>query len=106
MQVNKYTGLTNRVLVDIDNERRYDRDILGLSQTDDIIDFQGNIVKLIEGSYIYTFTENFDGDIPGYILAEGFVIPSPYKDLPYKWCCKLEGEIEYSEDYNKRFNMD
>ena len=103
----KYQELNSRILVDIDNERRYDCDIVGLSQTDEATDFNGNTVILKEGNYIHTYTENYEkGEGLSFIFAEGYVIQSPYSDLHYKWCCKIQGEIEYSEDYNKRFKRD
>lgn len=106
MLSNKYQGLTNRILVDIDNQRRYDCDILGLGRTNEMIDFSGNVVLLEVGDYIYTYTVSIEVGVLSYIFAEGFVIMGDYEHQAYKWCCKLCGEIEYSEDYNKRFNID
>ena len=106
MQVKKYKGLKNRILIDIDNERPYDYNIVGLSQSDEVRDFNGDIIILEEGRYIYTFTESIEGGVVSYIFAEGYVISSPYKDLSYKWCCQIEGEIEFIEDYNNRFSTE
>lgn len=101
-----YIHIKNRILVDIDNERRYDCDILNLTKTDEVIDFMGDAVILNQGDYLYTFTENHEEGILSYIFAEGRVIRSPYEDSPCKWCLKLVGEIEYSEDYDERFKVD
>ena len=101
-----YKGLSGRILVDIDNERPYDRNILGLSKSDEVIDFNGNKVVLENGNYIYAYTESLEGSDTSYILSEGRVIKNPYEDLPYKWCCVLQGEIEYIEDYKSRFGRD
>lgn len=104
-KLNKYKGLNTRILVDIDNERPYDCDIVGLSKTDEAINFNGETVTLKEGTYIYIYTESVEKGVTSYILAEGYVIRSPYKDLPYKWCCQIQGKIEYIEDYNDRFGV-
>lgn len=105
MEEIKYKAVTQRVLVDIDNDRSYDCDIVGLSKTDEITDFEGNTIRLKEGIYIYTYTDNIENGVPSYIFAEGYVIRSPYKDVACRWWCKIQGEIEYSEDYNLRFNV-
>lgn len=104
--MNNYVGIESRIVVDIDNERPYDSSILGLSQRDEVLSFAGDTIVLTEGMYVYMITENFDEDIPDHILSEGLVIKKPYPDLPYKWCCRIEGKIEYLEDYNRRFNID
>ena len=105
MAETKYKAVTHRVLVDIDNDRSCDCDIVGLSKTDEITDFEGNTIRLKEGSYIYTYTDNIEDGVPCYIFAEGYVIRSPYENVTCKWWCKIQGEIEYSEDYNLRFNV-
>lgn len=97
----KFVELNDRILVDIDNERRYDQKILGLSQSDEVEGFNKNTITLKEGDYVYTFTENHSEDEISYIFAEGYVIQNPYPDLPYKWCCRLVGDVEFSEDYNR-----
>ncbi len=103
MNRNNYTELKNRIQVDIDNERRYDCDIVGLSKTDEAITYNGEKQSLQEGQYIYMYTENIEKEGENHIFSEGYIIANPYNDLPYKWCCKIKGEIEFMEDYNKRF---
>jgi hypothetical protein len=98
-KIEKYKGVKERILVDLDNERPYHSDIVGLARNNEVTDFQGNSIILQGGEYVYLYTES----PPDYIFAEGVVIPNPYEDLSYKWCCSLVGEIEYFEDYNKRF---
>ena len=97
-----YQGLNGRVFADFDNERVYDLDIVGLSKSNEIIDFEENIVILKENEFIYLFMQ-IDIENHVYVVAEGFVIPNPYAFKPYLWCCKLVSEIEYFEDYNRRF---
>ena len=53
---------------------------------------------------MYTEDVHLDGEI-SYIFSEGYVIFNPYEDIPYKWCCRIVGNIEYLEEYNKRFNV-
>ncbi|HEX8576858.1 MAG TPA: hypothetical protein VF677_11245 [Flavobacterium sp.] len=89
MPLNKYKGFNDRILVDIDNERPYGRDIVGLSKTDEVINFNGDTVTLEEGKYIYTYTESIEKGVLSYIFAEGYVIRSPYKDLA------TNGVVEY-----------
>ncbi|EZJ77383.1 hypothetical protein AC01_2242 [Escherichia coli 1-392-07_S3_C1] len=45
-----------------------------------------------------------DEVLPEYIFAEGFVIKNPYRFKPYKWCCKIIGELEFNKEYGRRFN--
>lgn len=101
--MNNYTELKNRIWVDIDNERPYNCDIVGLSKTDEAITYNGVKQPLHEGQYIYMYTESIEKEGKTYIFSEGYVIANPYNNLMYKWCCKIIGEIEFMEDYNKRF---
>ncbi len=94
----KIIELKNRIVVDIDNERQYDTEILGLSQSNNVLNFKGDKITLKEGDYIYLLTENYENGEPDHILAEGYVIKNPYQDLPYRFCCHLQGEIQYLTD--------
>ncbi|RHH05420.1 hypothetical protein DW228_22940 [Bacteroides fragilis] len=106
--MSKYNDVTKRILVDIDNERRKDCDVVGLTKSgeDYIINYEKEKILLHEGDYVYMYTEDvhLDGEI-SYIFSEGYVIFNPYEDIPYKWCCRIVGNIEYLEEYNKRFNV-
>ncbi|EDZ1845493.1 hypothetical protein GN572_004834 [Salmonella enterica] len=99
----KYKGLEGRVFADFDNERIQDIDIVGLTQTDCVKAFSGESIRINEGDYLYMFMP-IDEVLPEYILAEGFVIKNPYEFKPYKWCCKIIGELEYIKEYELRFN--
>lgn len=97
-----YQSLNGRVFADFDNERVYDLDIVGLSKSNEMFDFEGNIVILKENDFIYLFMQ-IDIENHEYVVAEGYVITNPYPTKPYLWCCKLSSEIEYFGDYQKRF---
>lgn len=103
---NIYIDITNRVLVDIDNDRWRDPDIVGLTKAgeDYALNFKGEKILLHKGDYIYMYTDNSypDGTI-SYLFFEGYVISNPYDDIPCKWCCRIVGEIEDLEDYNKHY---
>ncbi|CAM7832501.1 TPA: hypothetical protein N8123_004345 [Escherichia coli] len=99
----EYYGLENRIFADFDNERVQDIDIVGLTQTDHVNTFSGELVCINEGDYIYMFMP-IDEVLPEYIFAEGFVIKNPYRFKPYKWCCKIIGELEFNKEYGRRFN--
>lgn len=104
--MSEYNNVSNRLLVDIDNERPRDFDIVGLTKrgVDYAVNFKNERVLLHEGDYVYMYTDNSypNGEI-SYIFCEGYVISNPYDDIPYKWCCRIVGDVEYVEDYNKRF---
>lgn len=102
MSPNIYHGLSGRLFADFDNERIQDRNIVGLSQSDEMINFDGRHVILKHHDYVYLYmqTDEFPDE---YVVAEGFIIANPYTFKPYRWCCKLTSEIEYFEDYNQRF---
>lgn len=100
-----YKDISKRIWVDIDNERPYDSDIVGVTRQEFAIDFNNNHIPLNEGDYIYMYTESIENGILSYIVCEGYVISNPYKDMPYSWCCKIVGDIEYIEDYNQKFDI-
>ena len=77
----EYYGLENRIFADFDNERVQDIDIVGLTQTDHVNTFSGELVCINEGDYIYMFMP-IDEVLPEYIFAEGFVIKNPYRFKP------------------------
>ncbi|WP_174866829.1 hypothetical protein [Pectobacterium polaris] len=98
----KYKGLKDRVFADFGNEIVDDFYIVGLSKSDYINSFSGESVKIKEGDYIYMFMP-IDEVLPEYLFAEGVVIKNPYEFKPYKWCCKIIGEFEYIDEYDRRF---
>lgn len=97
--IDNYRELSSRIYADFDNERPYELNVVGLSQTDYVIDFTGKKIKIYDGDYIYLY---MDVDSNEYVVSEGVVFPNPYTDLPYKWCCRLSWEIEYMEQYTTR----
>ncbi|WP_235212745.1 hypothetical protein [Burkholderia paludis] len=99
----KYVKINSRIYADFDNERPFDENIVGLSKTDDARDFDGNVVVLREGDYIYLFMP-IDEALPEYVFSEGTVIKNPYETKPYKWCCQLRVAVENMDDYGKRFS--
>ncbi|MDF0607144.1 hypothetical protein HZU77_016115, partial [Neisseriaceae bacterium TC5R-5] len=100
----KYKGLNERVYADFDNECIFDANIVGLTFTEEVENFHGEKIHLQEGEYIYLYM-GIDKFLPEYVVAEGHVISNPYSSRQYKWCCKLVGDIEYLENYNKRFGI-
>ncbi|WP_096031274.1 hypothetical protein [Caballeronia temeraria] len=97
----KYKPKEERVFADIDNERPFDENIVGLTKTDQVIDFYGSHISIAEGDYLYLFMDCGGGD---YVFAEGVVIKNPYPMKPYKWCCKLFCDIEYMDKYERSFS--
>lgn len=65
--MSKYNDVTKRILVDIDNERRKDCDVVGLTKSgeDYIINYEKEKILLHEGDYVYMYTEDvhLDGEI-------------------------------------------
>jgi hypothetical protein len=102
----EYKDVTDRIRVDIDNERPYDFDIVGVTRKDTVTDFNGDKITLQAGDYVYMYTESIEKGEISYIFSEGYIIPNPYEDMKYKWCCKIIGDIEDIEDYNKRFGIE
>ena len=96
----KYKPKELRIFADTDNERPFDENIVGLTKNDEVVDFLGHIVSIKENDYLYMYMDCGDGD---YVFTEGVVIKNPYPTKPYKWCCKLLGEIEYMSEYEKKF---
>ena len=88
---------------DLDNER-VESNVVGLTQTDLVKRFDGSFAELREGEYVHLFMDIVDEDKSySYVVSEGTVIRNPYAFKPYKWCCQLNGVIEYIEDYLKKF---
>ena len=94
----KFVGLSNRIFADFDNERPYDENIVGISKYDEIKNFSGVLITLRKGDFIYLFM-SVSEDPSDYVVSEGFVIENPYEKMPYKWCCRIIGVIQYIEDY-------
>jgi hypothetical protein len=84
-----------RYFADMDNERPFDGDIVGLTQTDEVIGFTGKARTIKEGDYIYLYMDAGDD----FVFSEGIVIGNPYPSKPYRWCCKLLQPIKYMSDY-------
>jgi hypothetical protein len=97
----KYVSKEFRVFADIDNERPFDEDIVGLTQTDNVTDFFGRTFSIKEGEYLYLYMDYSDGD---HVFFEGIVIRNPYPKIPYRWCCKLAGKLECTSEYENRFS--
>lgn len=74
MDNNIYIDITNRVLVDIDNDRWRDTDIVGLTKAgeDYALNFKGEKILLHKGDYIYMYTDNSypDGTISYLFLRD------------------------------------
>ncbi len=104
--MNIYKDLEDRIWVDIDNERPYESDVVGLSKSNEATYFGGSTLILKEGQYIYMYTLSLEANKMSYIFSEWYVIANPYKDLNYRWCCRIAGEIEFIEEYRKRFGKD
>jgi hypothetical protein len=85
-----------RYFADMDNERPFDEDIVGLAKTDEVLGFTGKIRTIKEWDYIYLYMDIGDDD---FVFSEGVVIKNPYPSKQYKWCCKLLRPIEYMSDY-------
>jgi hypothetical protein len=94
-----YVPKEERYFADMDHERPFDENIVGLTQTDEITGFSGNMRIIKELDYIYLYMDIGDDD---FVFSEGIVIKSPYPSKPYKWCCKLLRPIEYVSDYSNR----
>ncbi|MCL2872817.1 MAG: SAM-dependent methyltransferase [Betaproteobacteria bacterium] len=97
----KYQPKQWRIFADTDNERPFDSNIVGLTKNDEVSDFSGRAILIKEGDYLYLYMDCGNGDC---IFSEGLVIKNPYPTKPYKWCCKLSGEIEYMSEYEGRFS--
>jgi hypothetical protein len=52
---NTHVPKEERYFADMDNERPFDEDIVGLSKTDEVIGFSGKVRTIKEGDYIYTW---------------------------------------------------
>ena len=98
-----YRGLEGRIFADFDNERVFDFNIVGLSQTNEVLNFEGHRVVLKEQDFVYLYMQ-VDEFLAQYVVAEGKVIANPYESKPYRWCCQLTTEIEYFEDYQQRWS--
>ena len=96
----KCIPVEQRIYADIDNERPYDLDIVGLTQNDEVLNYFREVILIQEGDYVYLYMDYADGD---HVFCEGIVIKNPYPTMPYKWCCTILGQIEYMSEYNKRF---
>ena len=101
-ELNMYHALKGRVFADFDNEMIQDISIVGLTQTDEVEDFDGNTVLLNNQDYVHLYMV-IDEESPEYVISKGYVIPNPYDFKLYKWCCKLTSKIEYFDDYNRKF---
>jgi hypothetical protein len=101
MDSKEYRPKESRIFADIDNERPFDPDIVGLTKNDEVVDFGGHAVMIKEGDYLYLYMDCEDGD---HVFSEGIVIKNPYPTMPYRWCCELSGEIEYMSEYEKKFS--
>lgn len=100
MKSAKPVKINSRIYADFDNERPFSEKIVGLSKTDEVSDFDGRVVRLSQGDYIYLFMP-IDDVLPEYVFSEGVVIKNPYDEKPYKWCCQLHVAIEHMEAYEK-----
>jgi hypothetical protein len=99
----EYVDLSQRVYADLDNER-VEPDVVGLTKTDFVKSVGGDLVKICEGEYLHLFMDIIDDDgSNSYVVSEGIVISNPYAFKPYKWCCRLTENIEYIDDYLRRF---
>lgn len=98
----EFIPLHKRFYADLDNER-VDENIVGLSKDDFVKNFHGELIDISEFQYLNLFMDIIDDGKKSYAVSGGHLIANPYPLKPYKWCCKLDQEIEYIEDYIGRF---
>ncbi|MBH5329461.1 hypothetical protein H9Q10_07250 [Eikenella sp. S3360] len=93
MSAMKFIPLVERVYADLDNER-LSRHIVGLTQTDSVCCFDGDMRTIKAGDYLYLYMDCGDD----YCVSEGVVIANPYPTA-HRYCCVLDEDILFWQDY-------
>jgi hypothetical protein len=83
----------DRPRIKVDFNELIEKDFVLLSQTDERIDSEGNVVQLIAGEkvYIYEYNKYEDGEQELFV-ADGIVeLNSTVTNKKAKWSCRIDG---------------
>lgn len=77
--------------IKVDFNERMEPDLVLISQTDEITDSEGNIIKLFSGTFVYLYEYNkYDDGEEEYLFAEGIVeLNDKLMNKHAKWSCRI-----------------